>query len=95
MWKLVFTENEIPRGVVLYDQVSRYWSFYLVPSTKAGKGFGRLMLSAFLVYAKQRGVKLIKASVNIDNRRSTDLHHSLGFKDVFVENEQLRMRKEL
>ncbi len=78
-WKLVFTEKDEPKGVVIYDKVSQYWSFYLVPSASKHGGLGRLMLSTFLVYAKKRGLKKIKARVSIKNHVSINLHKDMRF----------------
>lgn len=79
--KFIFTEEEEARGVILFD-TSGQWSFYLVPGngSRHRRGLGRLMLSLFLVYAKEEGFEEVRGVVNKDNEKSHELHKSLGFK---------------
>lgn len=82
--KLVFLEDEKPKGVLIYD-AKGFWSFYLIPAASRHSGLGRLMLSIFLVYAKRKGIKEIKAHVMPENVNSKRLHFSLGFHfDAFA-----------
>jgi len=78
--KLVFTEDEKAKGVILYDRRSNYWGFYLRPSVNPHAGLGRVMLSLTLLWLKREGVKVIKAEVKRENYGSRGLHESLGFK---------------
>jgi len=77
--KFIFTEEEKPLGVIISD-ANDYWGFYLDPSIDRHRGLGRLMLSLFLVHAKERNFKEIKAKVNKTNEGSHVLHKSLGFQ---------------
>ena len=45
-----------------------------------GRGLGRLMLTALLDLAKERGPRLIVASITSDNIASIALHQHLGFE---------------
>lgn len=78
--KLVFTEDSKPKGVITYDKEWFNWSFYLVPSKRKRSGLGLLMLSLFLVYAKEKRFKIIKGLVLPWNEISHKLHRRLGFK---------------
>lgn len=77
--KLIFEENKEPKGVVLYERGSHYWSFYLNPCCSTRSGFGRISCILALTYLKQLGFKIVKAKITAENNKSLALHWSLGF----------------
>lgn len=58
---------------------SREDTIYIDPPHH-GSGVGRVLLSALLDLAKERGVRLVVASITADNAASIALHQRLGFE---------------
>jgi len=93
--KLVFEYGGKPAGVILYDNETRYWGFYLNPKNSSRKGLGRIMLSLFMPIAKSLKIKTIKATVKLDNYASRALHEILGFRTIHFSTFALEYQKEL
>lgn len=94
--KYVFEEDGKAQGVIIYDRQTHYWSFYLNPSSRRRSGLGRLMLSLFLLLAKDEGFKEIKAEIKHDNRASITLHYQLGFfLSRQLDNKMIELKKEI
>lgn len=77
--KLIFSEDVDPIGVVLYEKDTCYWSFYLTETKHLSKGKARLMLSYFLVLARELGIKKIRGRIKRNNKPSLGLHRDFGF----------------
>lgn len=95
--KLVYTLNNEPKGVVLYDK-DGFWSFYLRPVSGGyfRRGHGRIMASLFLAFAYKYGLKVINAKVVHYNGPSIHLHEGLGFKVQGMDKDgMITYRKEL
>ncbi len=58
---------------------SREDTIYIDPPYH-GSGLGKVLLSALLDLAKERGVRLVVASITADNAASIALHQRLGFE---------------
>ncbi len=93
--KFIFEEDGVSAGVVLYDKVSKYWSFYLNPLLEQNTGLGTIMLILAQKIIKKNGYSLIRSAVNTNNVNSISVHYKLNFDFIKTENDQFQYEKEL
>ena len=77
-----------PSGVVSFSEIdlhleSALWGFYTKPSSPAGTGLCMLIAAADHAFNKL-ALHTIRAEVLVNNERSINLHHRLGFQQKGV-----------
>lgn len=75
--KLIFTEDNRPVGVIIYDRNSYYWSIYLDNSVSTGLGLGQIMAALTFKYLKTLGFTKVKAVYG--SKKSQEFHKKIGF----------------